>query len=190
MAGEAHDRPHRGGAVVGPLLQTEEDVLELHHPRVGEEQGRVAGGHQGGAGHDGMPAFGEELKKRFSDSRPGPGCGCHRSLTPTKTPLILRDERCSRGTTPLPGRRCAPARRSSRGYGRTPPDSHLPASSPAPGRRPPSRPEARTAASSLLTAPGIDPVIAGRSNSTGRVLLALPLQPERRPGQTPTHPTT
>src|SRR3989337_880074 len=121
-----------------------------------------------------MPAFGEELQKRVSDSRPGPGCGCHSSLTPTKTPLILRDERCSRGTTPLPGRRCAPARRSSRGYGRTPADSYLSASSPPLWRRPPPRPEARTTAPSLLTAPGLDPVIAGRPNSTGRVLLTLP----------------
>src|SRR3989337_416605 len=122
-----------------------------------------------------MPAFGEELQKRGSDLRPGAGCGCPPPLTPTKTPPILRDERCSRGTTPLPGRRCAPARRSSRGYGRTPADSYLSASSAALGRRPPSRPEARTTAPSLLTAPGIDPVIAGRPNSTGRVLLALPL---------------
>ena len=41
------DRP-----VVGPLLDAGEDVLELHHAGIGEQQGRVVVRHQRRGGHD------------------------------------------------------------------------------------------------------------------------------------------
>jgi hypothetical protein len=36
-----------GGAVVGPLVEAQEHVLELVHPGVGEQQRRVVAGHHG-----------------------------------------------------------------------------------------------------------------------------------------------
>ncbi len=48
-------------ALVRARLLAGQHVLELDHARVAEEQGRVAGGHQRRAGHDGMAAFGEEV---------------------------------------------------------------------------------------------------------------------------------
>jgi len=45
----------------------EEIILELHHAGVGEEQGRVALGNQGGGRHDRVTTLGEEVEKRLSD---------------------------------------------------------------------------------------------------------------------------
>ena len=47
LAAGPHALLGRRGAVVRPLLAPEEDVLELVHPRVGEEQGGVVLGHEG-----------------------------------------------------------------------------------------------------------------------------------------------
>ena len=44
----------------------QEIILELHHPGVGEEQGRVALGNQGGRRHDRVATLGEEVEKRLS----------------------------------------------------------------------------------------------------------------------------
>ena len=56
------DRP-----VVGTGLGTDQQVLELDHPRVREQQRRVAGRDEAGAGHDGMAALGEELDEAAAD---------------------------------------------------------------------------------------------------------------------------
>ncbi len=48
-----------------------EIILELHHPGVDEEQGRVALGNQRGRRHDRVTALGEEIEKRLSNF-----CGC------------------------------------------------------------------------------------------------------------------
>ena len=41
LAAGAHAFLRRGGAAVGPLLHAGEDVLELHHAGIGEQQRRV-----------------------------------------------------------------------------------------------------------------------------------------------------
>jgi hypothetical protein len=52
LAADAHDLLRRGGARVVALLAAEEDVLELVHPGVGEEQRRVVVRDERRAGHD------------------------------------------------------------------------------------------------------------------------------------------
>ena len=56
------DRPR-----VGARLRPDQDVLELDHPRVGEEERRVAGRDEAGARHGGVPALGEELDEPAAD---------------------------------------------------------------------------------------------------------------------------
>ena len=55
LAAGAHAllRGRRPPAELG-LLQSEKHALELHHPRVREQQRRIVRGHQRGAGADGM----------------------------------------------------------------------------------------------------------------------------------------
>ena len=43
-----------GDAGVIGLAVTQEIILELIHPRIGEQQGRVVLDHDGGGGHDGV----------------------------------------------------------------------------------------------------------------------------------------
>ncbi len=59
LAGNPHTALHSGGAGVGALVEAEENVFELHHPGVGEEQGLVAAGHERRGRHNGV-AFGFE----------------------------------------------------------------------------------------------------------------------------------
>src|SRR5208282_5114469 len=56
-----------GGALVGALLEPQEDVLELVHPGVGEEEGGVAQGDERGAAHALVAALLEEAQKHFAD---------------------------------------------------------------------------------------------------------------------------
>src|SRR6266851_8812116 len=56
----------------GRRADTEEVVLELHHPRVGEEQGGVAFGNQGGGRDDCMSALGKEIEEGLADTVTGP----------------------------------------------------------------------------------------------------------------------
>jgi hypothetical protein len=56
------DRP-----AVAPLLGPGQGVLEGHHPRIDEEERRVAGRDEAGAGHDGVAAFGEEVDEPATD---------------------------------------------------------------------------------------------------------------------------
>ncbi len=67
LAGDAQaalvvDRP-----LVRARLGADQDVLELDHPRVREQQRRVPGRDQAGAGHDGVTALGEELDEAAAD---------------------------------------------------------------------------------------------------------------------------
>ncbi|OIQ76323.1 hypothetical protein GALL_420010 [mine drainage metagenome] len=55
-----------GGAGVGPLVEAEEHVLELVHSRVGEQQGGVAGWHQGAGGHHGVSLGCEVVEESLS----------------------------------------------------------------------------------------------------------------------------
>ena len=63
LAAGAHAFLRRGGADVGPLLLPGEDVLELHHARVGEHQRRVVARHQRRAFHHRVPVAGEVVEE-------------------------------------------------------------------------------------------------------------------------------
>ena len=56
------DRPR-----VRPGLGADEDVLELDHPGVREQQRLIARRHEARAGHDGVAALGEELDEPAAD---------------------------------------------------------------------------------------------------------------------------
>ncbi len=57
----------RGGAGVVALFEALENLLELVHAGVGEEQRGVVGGQKGTAAHDTMPAGVEEVEKTLTD---------------------------------------------------------------------------------------------------------------------------
>src|SRR5262249_44736933 len=52
---------------VRPLLQARENVLELHHPRIGEHQGWVIARHQRGRWDHLVIIAREEIEETFSD---------------------------------------------------------------------------------------------------------------------------
>ena len=56
-------------ALVAALLGPGQNFLEVHHARVGEEQGLVAGRDQRRAGHDLMTTLGKEIEEALSDLR-------------------------------------------------------------------------------------------------------------------------
>ena len=60
LAAGAHAFLRGGGALIGPLLDAGEDVLELHHAGIGEHQGRVVARHQRRRRHD-LVAVGREI---------------------------------------------------------------------------------------------------------------------------------
>ena len=55
------------GANVVALFQAQEDVLELIHARVGEQEGRVVMGHQRGTGHAGVLLALEIIEEGLTD---------------------------------------------------------------------------------------------------------------------------
>ena len=63
LAARAHAFLRRRRPVVGTLLDAGEDVLELHHPGVGEHERRVVARHERARRHDVMPVLGEELEE-------------------------------------------------------------------------------------------------------------------------------
>ena len=63
LAARAHAFLRGRRPVVGPLLDAGEDVLELHHPGVGEHERRVVARHERARRHDVVPILGEELEK-------------------------------------------------------------------------------------------------------------------------------
>ena len=67
LAARAHAFLRGGGAGVIALFQAQEDVLELVHARVGEQQRGVVGGHQRRAADHAVAAFGKEVEKALSD---------------------------------------------------------------------------------------------------------------------------
>ncbi len=52
LAAGAHAFLRRGGARIGALFEAGEDVLELHHPGIGEHQGGVVARDQRRGRHD------------------------------------------------------------------------------------------------------------------------------------------
>ena len=69
-----------GGAVVVALLEAEEDVLELIHAGVGEEERGIVGGDERRAAHDFVAALFEEAQKHFARFVAGEEVG-HMSLS-------------------------------------------------------------------------------------------------------------
>ena len=67
LAARAHAALGARGPGIGAALAAEEDLLELDHPRVGEEQGRVVGRHQRAGGHPLVTALGEIVEEARSD---------------------------------------------------------------------------------------------------------------------------
>ena len=63
LAAGAHAFLRGGGALIGPLLDAGEDVLELHHAGIGEHQGRVVARHQWRRRHD-LVAFLREVVQK------------------------------------------------------------------------------------------------------------------------------
>ncbi len=73
LAAGAHALLGGGGAGVVALLPPGEDVLELDHARVGEEQGRVVLGDEGGGGDAAVAALLEEAEEGLADLGGGEG---------------------------------------------------------------------------------------------------------------------
>ena len=63
LAAGAHAFLRRRRPDVGALLDAGEDVLELHHPGVGEHERRVVARHERARRHDVMPVLAEELEE-------------------------------------------------------------------------------------------------------------------------------
>jgi hypothetical protein len=58
----------RGGrARIITFVETKEDILELVHPGVGKQQGRIVVRHQGAAGNYLMSLAMEKVEKRLTD---------------------------------------------------------------------------------------------------------------------------
>ena len=67
LAAGAHAFLRGGGALIGPLLDAGEDVLELHHAGIGEHQRRVVARHQRRGRHDFVAVVLEEVQKSRPD---------------------------------------------------------------------------------------------------------------------------
>ena len=97
LAADAHALLRSGGALVVALFFTEEDVLELVHPRVCEEQRGIILRHERRALHDAMAVPLEILQKGRANLSPGHVCG-YFTLETTKA-------RRHEGTRPRAARR-------------------------------------------------------------------------------------
>jgi len=67
LARHAHTFLRVDGAGVRLLVGADEDVLELHHARVGEQQGGVAARDERHGRHGGVSALDEEVDKGLAD---------------------------------------------------------------------------------------------------------------------------
>ena len=67
LAAGAHAALRGGRPRVRAPFRAEEDVLELHHAGVGEQQGRIVAGHQRAARHDLVAALAEVFEKGPSE---------------------------------------------------------------------------------------------------------------------------
>ena len=67
LAARAHAFLRRGGAAIVAVFQPGEQVLELHHARVGEHQRRVVLRHQRRRGHDAVAFPCEEVEEGAAD---------------------------------------------------------------------------------------------------------------------------
>ncbi len=67
LAAGAHAFLRAHGAHIGALLDAGEDILELHHARIGEHQCRVVARHERGGGHDLVAGLGKIVEEARSD---------------------------------------------------------------------------------------------------------------------------
>ena len=67
FAARAHAFLRRGGAGVVALFEAQEDVLELVHARVGEQQSWIVRRDQRGTTHYAVAARGEEVEEALAD---------------------------------------------------------------------------------------------------------------------------
>ncbi len=72
LSARAHAFLRRRRPVVIALLQPEKNILELIHPRIGEEECRVAVRHQRRAANAAMSLALKKLEKRLADLIPAP----------------------------------------------------------------------------------------------------------------------
>jgi hypothetical protein len=63
LAAGPHATLRRDRAVIAALVHAEKDVLELHHARIGEKQGRVVARHEGRTRDHFVAALGEEVQE-------------------------------------------------------------------------------------------------------------------------------
>ena len=68
LAADAHALLDRGRPRVAPLFESQEDVLELVHPGVGEQDGRVVLGQERRAPDDLVAPLGEVLEEGLADA--------------------------------------------------------------------------------------------------------------------------
>ena len=98
FAASAYAALRGGGALVVARLAAGEDVLELHHARVGKEQGRVVARHQRGRVNDFVAVFGEVIEKGAPDVGGRSGSFmCHRGLLSLLAGCRRRKNRAGRG---------------------------------------------------------------------------------------------
>src|SRR5258708_40315955 len=80
LAAGAHALLRRGGARVVAFFEPQENVLELVHPGVGEEQRGIPVRHERAAADAAMPLAFKEAQERLADLVPGPRlCLCLRA---------------------------------------------------------------------------------------------------------------
>ena len=56
----------RSGTTVWPLLDTQKNILELHHAGIGKQQRWVVVGHQAATGHNSVPLAGKILQESIT----------------------------------------------------------------------------------------------------------------------------
>ena len=95
LAGDPEALLGRAGAPVAPLLPSQEDLLELVHPGVGEQERGIVGGNQGRARHHLVPPVLEKAEECPADFQPRPGSLVRRHAT-----FLLKNVR--QGDRPLP----------------------------------------------------------------------------------------
>src|SRR5262249_54443676 len=110
FAAGAHAFLRGCGAHIGTLLETGEDVLELHHAGIGEHQGRVVDRHERRRRHDLVVVPGEVVEKLRPDlvdaahARPSIAAASHAAApSPSRRARTARDSAAfSGGSAPCP----------------------------------------------------------------------------------------
>ena len=69
LACHAHAFLGVDGARIRPLVGSQENILELHHPGIGKEKGLVAAGNQGGRRHEGVSLLNKKIDEILADFR-------------------------------------------------------------------------------------------------------------------------